>query len=146
MILLSLAVYGLWHIVQDIWGAWVALRGDKRICASLLMVVRDSEQQIEGMVRDLLRLMEGDSFWQEVVIVDYASTDITPAILDRLAARYSQVQAVHLSGAARPVAEGIALCHGEVVYVLDFVNRLYAEDLVSVVNRIQRPWPSFYAS
>lgn len=138
VILLSLALFGLWHIVRDLWGAYRVQHFEEPLNASLLIIVRNNEQHIEGMIRYLLQEISADPFWFELVIVDYASDDITPAILDRLAADFSQIRVVHLSPAARAVADGMTFCQGEVVFVLDFVNRLKCERFIDVAGMILR--------
>jgi hypothetical protein len=138
VILLSLALYGLWHVVRDVWEAYHIHRVNDPMSVSLLLIVRNTEQQIEGMIRYLLQEVAADSFWCELVIVDYASDDITPAILDRLAIDFPQLKVIHLAPAARAVADGMAFCQGEVVYVLDFVNRLRCERFMNTVGRIMQ--------
>ncbi|MDR3560104.1 MAG: glycosyltransferase [Negativicutes bacterium] len=134
VVLVSLALYGLWHLLRDLWAACFAAGLAQLLRASLLLVVRNNEEEIEGIVRALLSEMSEEGFWVELVIVDHASEDITPAIIDRLADYYPQIKAVHLPAAARPAVEGIAFCRGEMVCLLDLTGRLRSEDLATAVR------------
>jgi len=138
VLLLSLAIYGLWQLIHEVWRAYLAWRLPEPLRASLLIIVNNSEMQIESMVRYLLEQAADDSFWCEFVIIDYASEDITPVILDRLEQHYPMLRVFHLSHLARPISEGIAVCRGEVVYVLDFVNRLRVENFTTAINIIRQ--------
>lgn len=138
VVMLSLALYGLWHILRDIWNAYLAPRWDTTPRASLLMVVQNAEQQVEGMVRFLMRDIAGGPAWCDIVVVDYGSEDITPSILDRLAAECPVLKVIHLAGCSRPVSVGITFCQGEVVYVLDFVHRLKCDQFMTAMGTLVR--------
>jgi hypothetical protein len=136
VILLSLALCGLWQIMRGVWQACFAAKQTCR--ASLLVVVRDSQEEIEGIIRSLLLEMADDLKWYELVVIDHASADITPAILDRLATAYSELKVVHLPATGRPVTEGIAFCQGEVICVVDFISRLRPEDFPAVIQKLRK--------
>lgn len=138
VVMVSLALYGLWHIVRDIWNAYLAPRWDHAPRASLLMVVQNVEQQVEGMIRFLIRDIAADPAWCDIVVVDYGSEDITPSILDRLARECPLLKVVHLAGCSRPVSVGITFCQGEVVYVLDFVHRLKYDQFMTAMGTLTR--------
>lgn len=129
VILVALAIYGLWQL----WSQFVLLalmpRSSRALSVSLLVVTRNAEASIESAVRYLLQQAELEESWQEVVIVDHGSDDLTPAILCRLAERHPLLRAVCLPAAARPVADGLALCRGEIIEILDLVSRLSDRDL-----------------
>lgn len=130
VILVALAIYGLWHLWGQLMVYAVAQRSPRPLTVSLLVVVRDTEKTVEGDVRYLLQQAELEETWQEIVVVDHGSGDLTPAILCRLAERHPLLKAVCLSAAARPVADGLPFCRGEIIQILDLVNRLPARDLV----------------
>jgi hypothetical protein len=138
VMLMSLALYGLWQLARDVWQA--CFRGGLQYSfpVSLLVVVRDSQEQIEGIVRSLLVETADDLKWCELVVIDHASEDITPAILDRLATAESRIRVVHMPAAARPAAEGITFCKGEIICLLDFINRLKPEDFPAVIHKLRQ--------
>lgn len=138
IILVSLAIYGLWHVLRDLWNAYLAPNLPAVPSESLLLVVKNAQNQIEGMVRHLLREAEISERWCDVVIVDAGSHDLTPAILERLALIYPVLKVCYLTADVRPIPQGMALCQGEVVHVLDFVNRLSADDFYSVAATLNR--------
>lgn len=135
VVLVSLALYGLWALVGEFWRMLDATPGDHARPISLIVVVRDQEQRIEGIVRYLVREIEDNRSWCDVVILDHASEDLTPAILDRLAQRYPILKVVHLSREVRPVQEGLAFCDGDLIEVLDFVNRLSAAEACGSIRQ-----------
>ncbi len=83
-----------------------------------LVAVKDDEAIIEPCVRSLLDSSYPDL---QVIVVDDASTDGTPEILDRLAAS-TPVEVLHLPtnvGKKRALVEGVRRAHGEVLVFTD---------------------------
>lgn len=138
VVLLSLAIYGLCQILRDLWQFLTASEWEKTPEMSLLIVVRNMEYRIEGLVRYLLQESADNPAWCDIVIVDYGSDDLTPAILDRLALTDPILKVIHLPTTARPTGEGLAFCQGEVVQILDFVNRLQVDDVCSAIRLMLR--------
>jgi len=138
VMLVSLALYGLWHIIREAWQTCFAARLQHSFRMSLLVMVKDSQEQIEGIVRSLLQETADNLKWCELVVIDHASEDITPAILDRLASAYPQIKVVHMPAAVRPAAEGAAFCQGEVICMLDFISRLKPEDFPEVIHKLRQ--------
>jgi len=137
VILVALALLGLWQLIQDL-TAWL-LRGElgQRPPASLLIIVRNREQEIEGLLRYLLHEITPESF-SDIVVVDAGSADLTAPILDRLARDYPVLQVVQAAPDSRPVAEAMPLCRGAVVHVLDLTNRLSFRQFIRVVNSLAK--------
>jgi hypothetical protein len=138
VVLVSLALYGLWQVLRDVWQACFAARLQHSLQASLLIMVRDSQEQIEGIIRTLLLETADDLKWCELVVIDHASQDITPAILDRLALVSPLIKVVHMPAAVRPAAEGLTFCQGEVICVLDLISRLKPEDLPAAIHKLRQ--------
>jgi Glycosyltransferases involved in cell wall biogenesis len=128
VLIVSLALYGLWHFCRDLWGLWPGHTPARQLNISLLIVVRNAAATIENHLRHLLHETAFNPVWREIVVVDHGSDDLTPAILDRLAASSLLLKVVHLSPLARPVGEAMPFCEGDVVEVLDMVNRLESAD------------------
>lgn len=138
VIIVSLALYGLWHVFRDLMGLWSGGRPGRTLSASLLVIVRNAEDSVEDNLRRLLYETALEPAWQEIIVVDHASDDLTPAILDRLAACYSLLKIVHLPPAARPVADAIAFCQGEVLEIIDLENRVGSADWDAAIRRLVR--------
>jgi hypothetical protein len=132
-----LAIIGLWDLIKDI-SAWL-LRPHlvEKPSTSLMIIVRDREQEIEGLVRFLLGEITQESFL-DVIVVDVGSVDLTAAILDRLADRYPILQVLHISCEERPVAAAMPLCRGSVVHVLDLNTRLSADEFMIMVSSLAK--------
>lgn len=135
--LVSLALYGLWHFCRDLGGLWAAPRGDRPLAVSLLVIVRDAEGTIEGHIRGLLYQTAFQPAWEEVVIADHASADLTLAILARLAAAHPSLKIVSLPAGARPVADAIPFCQGELIQVLDMESRVAPADWEAAILRLR---------
>jgi len=137
VIFVSLALYGLWHLARELAAAAFS-RADRPVSVSLLVIIRNAETTVEGRLRYLLRQAAEAPVWEEVVVADCGSEDLTPLILTRLASGFPLLKIVHLSAADRPVPEGMAFCQGRVVQVLDLVNRLDGDDWNAAVRTLLR--------
>ena len=96
VILLSLAIYGLWCLASECWEWYIKPRVLHLPSASFLFIVKDMEQEIEPMMRIILREMESASVTCEAVVVEAGSRDLTPRILVYLAGESSLLKLVHL--------------------------------------------------
>ena len=138
VVLLSLALYGLWHFCRDLGGLWGAPLPDRPLTTSLLVIVRNAEAVVEGRVRDLLHQTAFSSPWQEVVIVDHGSCDLTPAILTRLAAVFPILKVVCLPVGVMPVGEAMAFCQGDIIHILDMEKRIPPDRWAAAVRMLIR--------
>lgn len=102
-----------------------ALRAARRPFVSLLVVARNKEGSIEGLVRGLLSCSQRNAGTAtcELVVVDNRSTDQTPAILERLARGCSNMRTVCMAdlrcGIDSAVELGLFMCSSPVVLMLD---------------------------
>jgi hypothetical protein len=135
VIIVSLAIYGLWNVFRDGWRVYLLARWRAPLRSSFLVVVRNVEQQVEYMVRYFLQEFADDDTC-EIIVADCGSDDITPLVLDRLASDHPALKVVHLAADARPVTDSMPFCQGDIVHVLDFVNRLNCEDFAAAVHRV----------
>lgn len=138
VIIVALAIYGLWQLWSQLVLFALGQHSPRALTVSLLVVVRNAETTVEGAVRYLLQQAELEESWQEIVVIDHGSDDLTPAILCRLAERHPLLTAVCLPAAARPVFDGLAFCRGEIIQILDTVSRLSARDLVQATRLLLR--------
>jgi glycosyltransferase involved in cell wall biosynthesis len=138
VLIISLALYGLWQFGRDLLGLWSGSGRGRPLSVSLLIVVRNAEDTVEYQLRRLLGETALEPAWQEIVIVDHGSDDLTAPILDRLAAGCPRLKIVHLPLAARPIGDALAFCRGDVVQILDMVNRLESTDWDAAVRMLIR--------
>ncbi len=112
--------------------------GSRSSRMDLVLVLRDLEDVIEGIIRQLGQvapaLAEGELDVM-LVVVDDASRDQTPLIIERLTRCHPQLRFVHLEpGATRsesPVELGLSLSSGPLALVLDLRGR---SDTVQLVD------------
>ncbi|CUH94453.1 hypothetical protein P22_0519 [Propionispora sp. 2/2-37] len=141
VVLISLAIYGSWCFLQDLWLWLKKPRRMQNFGVSFLLVVRNREQEIEDMLRDLVRELELADFECDVVVLDRNSGDLTSRMLNRMVGEYPLLRVVHAPDSVLSIAEALPLCRGEVVHILDVGNRLtvkgYYDVLRLLLNRYE---------
>jgi NAD(P)-dependent dehydrogenase (short-subunit alcohol dehydrogenase family) len=138
VILLSLAMYGIWYCIRDLWKWWLEPRLLSVPSCSFLIVVRNLDYKVEDMLRYLAHEIEEAEIDCDIVVVDVSSDDLTAAILERLAENISMLRVVVFSAGMRPASEAIALCRGAVVHVMDLANRMSVDDFMVAVCGLLR--------
>jgi hypothetical protein len=101
---------------------------------SFLIIVQDCEQEIEGLLYYLIRQLGPNDSDYDIVVVDNHSCDLTPSILTRLAYDHPVLQVIRVPYGRRPVAEGMPLCRGGVVHVLEIGKRLSGAEFMAAVG------------
>ncbi len=96
---------------------------DYRPPVTVISPAKNEELVIEGLVRSLLALDYPDDLLQ-VIVVDDASTDGTPEILDRLASVHSRLEVIHRpdgmgGGKSGALNAALRIATGDVVVVFD---------------------------
>ena len=104
--------------------------------ASFLFIVRNMEQEIEQLIRGVLRDMESASITCEAVVAEAGSDDLTPRILVYLAGESSLLKVVHLPREERPILKALPVCEGAAVYIFDLVNRMDIHECQAAVHEI----------
>lgn len=138
VILLALAMFGTWCFIKDLWN-WLLRPQLLRLpSVTFLVTVQDNEQDIEMMLRYLLRAVADSGAECDVVVVDCDSRDLTPGILRRLAEELPGLQVCQASGPACSLAAALPLCRGAVIHVLDTVHRLSCDEFMTVVCGLLR--------
>ena len=130
VILLSLAIYGGWCLLRDMWQWYLEPRLVRPLGSTFLIFVHNQEEEIEELVRYFLQEMEMSEVECDAVVIDCASTDLTPAILERLATDHPLLHVVTLQDSSRPVGELLPLCRGSVIHILDMSNRLNSSEFL----------------
>lgn len=138
VILVSLALYGLWYVSKDVWNWFTTLKFMRLPAASFVILVHNMEYEVEDLLRYLVNEITDGSHEYDVVVVDCGSDDLTPAILRRLAAEMPVLTVVNAPQATRPLAEVLPLCRGAVVHVLDLTGRLKSKQFMVVVSALLR--------
>ncbi len=138
VIMLSLAMYGIWCFIKDIWDWLLHPQLNSISNISLLIVVRNLEQEIEDTMRYVMKEVEESSVSCDVVVADCSSSDLTRLILDRLAEDYSTIKVVNIADNARLATEALPLCRGAVVHFLDLGARLTCKEFMVAVCALLR--------
>lgn len=136
VVLISLAIYGILCLMYDLWGRYMQTGFRYQASVSLLILVKDREQDIEMLVYDLTGRMERSRLTCDAVIVDCGSDDLTYDILSRMRELSPALDVVRLAGSLRPVSEALPLCRGEIIHVLDLTCRLSPALLIPAVDRL----------
>jgi hypothetical protein len=138
VILLSLAMYGIWYFIHDLWKWWLEPRFVSIPSCSFLIVVRNLDYKVEELLRYVAQEIEDTDIDCDIVVVDVSSDDLTAAILERLANKFLMIKVVVLADGLRPITEAIALCRGAVVHVMDLTNRMSTDDFMVAVCGLLR--------
>lgn len=138
-VVLALALYGLASAIEHVADLARSFRmKGTPTPISLLVLTRNQEEQIEGFVRDLMALVRRDGTPCELLLVDLASTDGTPAILERMA-REERLRLMRLSSDEPGPAYEAAhfLCTGKVTMVVDLRGKV---DAPALLHTLQSVW------
>ncbi|QDR81981.1 hypothetical protein [Sporomusa termitida] len=138
IVIVSLALYGLWYVLKDVWNWFTALELVRLPDASFIILLKNMEYEVEDLMRYLVSELEEGSHGFDAVVVDCGSDDLTPVILQRLAGEMPVLTIVHSRSSLRPVSEAMPLCRGSVVHVLDLTTRLKTEEFIAVVASLLR--------
>lgn len=138
VILLSLAMYGMWYCIRDLWKWWLEPRLLSVPSCSFLIVVRNLDYKVEDLLRYLAHEIERAEYECDIVVVDVSSDDLTAVILERLVEEVPFLTVVAFSAGMRPVSDAIALCRGSVVHVMDLANRMNADEFMVAVCGLLR--------
>lgn len=117
-----LAAYGVFTLLQALWRWLAERRALGRPALSVVVVVRDQERAVEGLLGELLAAPDGARLVSDIVVVDLGSRDNTPAILQRLARQHPQLRSLLLPPGAtadEAVAAAARQCPSPLLLCLD---------------------------
>ncbi len=126
-----LAIYGLFALGSTLWrrAKDSLFLSPKATPVSILLMVKNKERVIEGIIRCLLSATLGSAAAirdYELIVVDDRSADQTPAILERLARQYGCLKLVRmdrLQAAGKSAAEvGLFLCRNQCTLVCNLTG------------------------
>ena len=138
VVLLSLAMYGIWYFIHDLWKWWLEPRFVAIPSCSFLIVVRNLDHKVEELLRYIAQEIEDTELECDIVVVDVSSDDLTATILERLANEFWMMRVVVLAAGLKPIGEAIALCRGAVVHVMDLTNRMSIDEFMVAVCGLLR--------
>lgn len=121
MIILVLACYGVYYLVQDLLRLCRAEPGPP---VSMLVVIRDRAQDLEYLIRRLNDWRKRQWVELELVLVDDGSTDDTSKILRNLQNKYSYrllslPQGPREGKPDEALQIGLLHCHNALVWLVD---------------------------
>lgn len=129
--MLSLALYGLWCGLSQLWSYWVEPKVSFFPRPTVVIVVQDIEYEAESFLRLLFDLTDGISNLQ-LVLVDEHSQDLTYEIAKRLC--LNRVGTILMRTGREQVGLSIfPACDGEVIFWLDTVRRLTLTECLQFV-------------
>ncbi len=107
---------------------------------SVVIPARDEENVIEDTIRNVEKSNYKDF---EIIVINDASTDSTPDILDRLSKEFVNLKVIHVAkeerhGKAAALNRAFKIMRGEIVLILDADNRISQEYIGNVV-KIMKP-------
>lgn len=122
LIISLLAVYGMLVLAKK-FNHWLFLKSLGQVCPSLswVMLTKNQERQIEGVVRQLSAICKENDCIRDLVFVDRGSHDATFAILQRLS-RYNRDFTVLQETAGQGLEDAVEACRGHAICVLDLTK------------------------
>lgn len=140
VILMSLAIFGVYCLVKDLWLWSIESRDSIVPRMSLLILVKDIEQDLEDMIRQLMLEIQAAGVECDVVICDYYSEDLTYEIAKRLEREYAGVTTVRSRHVNLIISEVLPYARGTTIQILDVVKRIKPEEFFGVVTSIFKPY------
>ncbi|MGI6574725.1 MAG: glycosyltransferase family 2 protein [bacterium] len=138
-LLIVFAFYGLVVALGDIINRFRLRKKGWKPFVSILLITHNNERQIEGIARWLLNFNYCDENGQlryELVVADAQSYDNTYAILERLAREKDFLQLVRVREGQSAYEEGLAMCQGEVICLLDLKKRKVESTVGQMVTQL----------
>lgn len=127
-LLLALAIYGLISVIGLVIRRVEAGVASGNHGISLLVLIQNQEEQIEGFLRPLTKrlLARPSPKVGELILVDLASTDGTALILERLACEEPGLRVVQFSVDQSVTAceSALFLCRNSVAMLIDLRGRV----------------------
>jgi glycosyltransferase involved in cell wall biosynthesis len=137
------AVYGLFSIFYSISRYFFdAGKSRRNLTFSIILIVRNQEDAIEGIIRSIARrgFLDGnEGILLNLIVVDDYSRDQTPEILRFLAREYKFLKVVRMEKIMEdksPLEVGLSLCEGEVICILDVGTRIAPEKIADAISYI----------
>lgn len=142
LVLLPAVKYIMKNIMHGKW--WKeATRPEK----SLILVVNNRQETIEGIIRRATQIRNGNAANMELVVIDNGSRDQTPGIINRLARNpggFTFINADACTGEAQIIELGLRVCRGEKIYYLGLKERMTFNDIYNILNEVMAKNPSEY--
>lgn len=106
---------------------------------SIVVPAHNEAGNLPRLVEEIVEAMDGAGRWYEIVVVDDASSDETPRVLDDLAYRYASVVHHRLSrqsGQSAALSAGIDAAMGEIVVTIDADLQNDPADIPKLLEKI----------
>lgn len=136
IIVAVLAVFGMLCLGHELWLYIVERRYRYAPSVSIVLAVKNIERDIEYVLRQLVENCETRSRDYDIVVLDCDSADLTYAIAQRLSRESDYLRAVPATRLSRDLASVLPHCRGEIIHVIDAVDRVERERLVDCVNKL----------
>lgn len=134
IIIISLAMFGLYAIIEELWH--IKWKSKSASTVTILLVVQNAEASLEYLLRAILD--EIVSHRAELIVADVTSGDRTRAILHRLAEETDVIRVIHSETKRQAIADGVAIARGDFVHVCDLVHRIDTEECIEYLGQLAK--------
>jgi hypothetical protein len=134
VVLLALAIYGMWNVGKDCLEWLAQSRCSSLPSISIVLYVRDAEYVIEDLLYCIFHELDKDANYIDLLLVDGGSQDLTFAIMERMTAEREEVRLIALAESYRSVHDVLPLCRGGSIHLFDLANRLTPGECLSSVH------------
>lgn len=114
---------------------------------SLVLVVRNQQEMIEGILRRAVQTRNAGDAGTELVVIDNGSWDETPRIIARLARTpggFTFIKMDSYKKLNQVVELGLEICRGEKICYLGLKEKMALHDIYNVFNEVMVKNPSGY--
>lgn len=137
ILLYAFALYGAVALIQLVVRLFVGRRRAEAPPVSLLLLVKNQEAQIEGLIRGLYGVAAARGK-VDLVAVDFGSVDETGAVLEKMSRSLEGMRLVRLAGETgqTPHDLGLFLCESPIILLLDLRSRVESRRLLQGVGAL----------
>ena len=139
VVLLSFAIFGGYCFVKDLWLWHRELRIKEQYRFSMVILVKDIENDIEEMLRHLMMEIEIAEMDCEVIVYDDYSQDLTFSIAKRLEREYASLTVMKFAKQTEWFSHMAAATNGNFVQLLDTIHCIKPEEFCEIVTWIFKP-------
>ena len=139
VVLLSFAIFGGYCFIKDLWLWHKELKIKEHYPFSIVVLVKDIEEDIEEMIRHLMLEIEIAEMNCDVIIYDDYSQDLTFSIAKRLEREYASLMVIQYNEQNSSFQAMSNAAKGDFIQFLDTIHCINPKEFCEIVTWIFKP-------